>query len=90
MFFGDSQVTPRQYLEQNDESIPVSLPLTPINHGLDLNANSTEGRSRVKEKRLLPTTATQLWFIGQTCSGVLSSDKYQEMVFLKRHAVFCI
>lgn len=32
---------PPQYLEQNDESSTGSVPLTPINHGPDLNANST-------------------------------------------------
>ncbi|KAM9352525.1 retinoblastoma-like protein 2 [Symphorus nematophorus] len=35
------QVMPPQYLEQNDESGSGSVPLTPVNHGQDLNANST-------------------------------------------------
>ncbi|XP_074489405.1 retinoblastoma-like protein 2 isoform X1 [Sebastes fasciatus] len=34
------QVMPPQYLEQNDESSTGSVPLTPINHGPDLNTNS--------------------------------------------------
>ncbi|XP_042267885.1 retinoblastoma-like protein 2 isoform X2 [Thunnus maccoyii] len=35
------EVMPPQYLEQNDESSSGSVPLTPINHGPDLNTNST-------------------------------------------------
>ncbi|XP_062276424.1 retinoblastoma-like protein 2 [Scomber scombrus] len=35
------QVMPPQYLEQNDESSTGSVPLTPINHGPDLNTSST-------------------------------------------------
>lgn len=35
------EVMPPQYLEQNDESSTGSVPLTPINHGADLNANSS-------------------------------------------------
>uniref|UniRef100_A0A672ZQ64 Retinoblastoma-like protein 2 n=1 Tax=Sphaeramia orbicularis TaxID=375764 RepID=A0A672ZQ64_9TELE len=35
------EVMPPQYLEQNDESSTTNLPLTPVNHGPDLNTNST-------------------------------------------------
>ncbi|KAK7890920.1 hypothetical protein WMY93_022883 [Mugilogobius chulae] len=35
------EVMPPQYLEQNDDSSSVTLPLTPVNQGTDLNANST-------------------------------------------------
>uniref|UniRef100_UPI0037E87ECD retinoblastoma-like protein 2 isoform X1 n=1 Tax=Semicossyphus pulcher TaxID=241346 RepID=UPI0037E87ECD len=35
------QVMPPQYLEQNDESSSGSVPLTPNNHGPELNTNST-------------------------------------------------
>ncbi|XP_053174930.1 LOW QUALITY PROTEIN: retinoblastoma-like protein 2 [Scomber japonicus] len=35
------EVMPPQYLEQNDESSSGSVPLTPINHGPDLNTSST-------------------------------------------------
>ncbi|XP_044048161.1 retinoblastoma-like protein 2 isoform X6 [Siniperca chuatsi] len=35
------EVMPPQYLEQNNESGTGSVPLTPINHGPDLNTNST-------------------------------------------------
>lgn len=45
------QVMPPQYLEQSDESSSGSVPVTPINHGADLNANST-----VKGMSPSPTT----------------------------------
>uniref|UniRef100_A0A8P4GDY3 Retinoblastoma-like 2 (p130) n=1 Tax=Dicentrarchus labrax TaxID=13489 RepID=A0A8P4GDY3_DICLA len=52
------QVMPPQYLEQNDESSSGIIPLTPINHGPDLNTSVSPSPTTLLDRYSSPPTGS--------------------------------